>query len=325
MNNDELDKYVDGLANGTLSDELGLEDEFSDAELEEAILLAARISEEAKRSDKENRITDNRYQTATVKRNGKKGWLVLLICMAALLIGTSIYIVYYFASHKRSADSIEEMRNKVRSDYKYNDEDYISGAANVVIPVDIEELKEINPDIYAWLYIPGTEVDYPILQSDNAGYYLNHDSEGNRSATGAIYTENLNNKEFEDFNTVIYGHNMKNGSMFGGLHSYEDPDFFDEHRTIYVYTSSYVIKYTVFAAYRYDDRHILKSFDFNDENVKKKYIDYIFEMKNLYSTVKNDQNVDIDSNILTLSTCCGDDDERWLVQAVMADKKASLP
>lgn len=325
MNNEELDKYVDGLADGALSDELGLEDEFSDAELEEAILLATKISEAAKRSDKDNRSTDNRNQTVPKKRNSKKGWLVLLICMAALLIGTSIYIVYYFASNKRSADSIEEMRNKVRSDYKYNDEDYISGAANVVIPVDIEELKKINPDIYAWLYIPGTEVDYPVLQSENDGYYLNHDSEGNRSATGAIYSENLNGKEFEDFNTVIYGHNMKNGSMFGNLHSYEDPDFFDGHRTIYVYTSSHIIKYTVFAAYRYDDRHILESFDFNDENVKKKYIDYIFEMKNLYSTVKNDQNVDIDSNILTLSTCCGDDDERWLVQAVMVDKKASLP
>ena len=99
------------------------------------------------------------------------------------------------------------------------------------IPVDFEGLQEYNPDIYAWITIPGTAVDYPIVQrpEDNS-YYLTHNTDGEESAEGAIFTEDYNSRDFTDPNTVIYGHNMRNGSMFRSLHNYMDRSFFDENR-----------------------------------------------------------------------------------------------
>ena len=95
------------------------------------------------------------------------------------------------------------------------------------IPVDFDSLQKENPDIYAWITIPDTVIDYPIVQSseDNA-YYLNHSAEKTDSASGAIYSENYNKKNFDDPITLLYGHNMKDGSMFAGLHKYEEDTYF---------------------------------------------------------------------------------------------------
>lgn len=104
------------------------------------------------------------------------------------------------------------------------------------IPVDFEALQAENPDIYAWITIPGTNVDYPILQREgDNGYYLNHSVDGAGSIAGAIFTEDYNSKDFTDPNTIIYGHNMKNGSMFRTLHNYSDREFFDNNRDITIY------------------------------------------------------------------------------------------
>ena len=87
--------------------------------------------------------------------------------------------------------------------------------------LDWEELEAVNPDIYAWIYIPNTNIDYPVLQrSGDNDYYLEHNLDGSRGKPGCIYTEDLNSKEFTDYNTVIYGHNMKSGAMFRTLHDF---------------------------------------------------------------------------------------------------------
>lgn len=294
----------------------------SENALEDAIKLAQRIVQDNE-LEKENaaaKVLPALNSKETLDRR-KKGWIFLLVGSMILLACAVSFIAYYIISHKRSELNADEMRELVNHEYQYSDSDSISGSAKLTIPVDFDKLKEINSDIYAWIYIPGTEVDYPVLQNEDDSYYLTHDANGDNSVDGAIYTEKINSKMFDDFNTVLYGHNMKNGSMFRSLHSYEEPDFLDNHRYIYIYTSESIIVYKVFAVYRYDDRHILNSYDFSDDEIKKSYIEYIFNMKNLYSTVKNDETVDVDSRILTLSTCCGNEDERLLVQAVQIEIK----
>ena len=147
----------------------------------------------------------------------------------------------------------------------------------VEIPIDFEALWEINPEAYAWITIPGTEIDYPILQSETDNtYYLTHNIEGEESPEGAIFTEDYNSKDFKDPNTVIYGHNMRNGSMFQGLHEYMDRAFFDENREVLIYLPDKILHYEIFAAYLYDDRHLLESFDFEDEDVFGAYLNRIF-------------------------------------------------
>ena len=83
----------------------------------------------------------------------------------------------------------------------------------------------LNPDVYAWIDVPGTEISYPVLQSaEDNSYYLEHTIEGEKTLPGAIYSENYNSKDFSDYNTILYGHNMRNGTMFAGpLHDFEDP------------------------------------------------------------------------------------------------------
>ena len=192
-----------------------------------------------------------------------------------------------------------------------------------VIPVKFEELQAVNPDIYAWITVPGTVIDYPILQhaSDNT-YYLMHNIDGSYGYPGCVYTENMNSKDFTDNDTVIYGHNMKNGSMFAQLHKFEDPDFFNENREVLIYLPDEVLHYTIFAAHIYDDRHLLYSFDFTDPEVYQKYLDSIFSTRDMSANIDKDITVTTDDQIITLVTCIGSQpNNRLLVQAVLTDRE----
>ena len=191
------------------------------------------------------------------------------------------------------------------------------------IPVKFEELWQVNPDVYAWITVPGTEIDYPILQhaSDNS-YYLMHNIDGSYGYPGCIYTENLNSKDFTDNNTVIYGHNMKNGSMFAQLHKFEDPDFFNENREVLIYLPDEVLHYTIFAAHIYDDRHLLYSFDFSDPDVYEKYLQSVFDTRDMSANIDKDMTVTKDDQIITLVTCIGSQpNNRLLVQAVLTERE----
>ena len=188
----------------------------------------------------------------------------------------------------------------------------------IEIPVDFESLTSQYPDIYAWITIPGTRIDYPIVQhpSDNA-YYLNHTVDGRKRVEGAIFTENYNSKDFSDPNTLIYGHNMKNGSMFKGLHKYKDRQFLEEHSEIIIYQEGRILRYKIFAAYVYDSRHIMLSFDFNDENIYRSYLNSVLTKKDMSSNINTTVEVTAEDKIITLSTCNSNDKQRYLVQAVL--------
>lgn len=218
-------------------------------------------------------------------------------------------------------DEINEMLAGMKSTETAENETVSEETA--VIPVKFDELQSVNPDVYAWITIPGTEIDYPILQhaSDNS-YYLMHNIDGSYGYPGCIYTENLNSKDFTDNNTVIYGHNMKNGSMFAQLHKYEDPDFFDANREVLIYLPNEVLHYTIFAAHIYDDRHLLYSFDFTDPEVYQKYLDSIFSIRDMSANIDKDMTVTTDDQIITLVTCIGSQpNNRLLVQAVLTDRE----
>lgn len=189
----------------------------------------------------------------------------------------------------------------------------------VEIPIDFETLQNQNPDIYAWIQIPGTAVDYPIVQSpDDNRYYLNHTVSGEQKAEGAIFTEDYNTKTFRDPNTVIYGHDMKNGSMFQSIHKYMDRSFFDTNRDITIYLPDKILHYKIFAAYLYDNRHLLLSFDFWDKEQYEEYLQEIFSMRNMNAFVDTEMEVTAEDNIITLSTCyAGISSQRYLVQAVL--------
>lgn len=186
--------------------------------------------------------------------------------------------------------------------------------------VDFADLQaNTNEDIYAWIYIPDTAIDYPILQhpTDNT-YYLNYNLDGSRGYPGCIYTEDYNARDFSDPVTVLYGHNMKNGTMFAGLHKYGDSEYMDSHPYVYVYTEEKLLVYEIFAAYEYSDKHLLYNKDYTDSAIFAGYLEEIQDVHGMNHVVKEGVEVTEDSRILTMSTCIANKpNNRFLLQGVL--------
>lgn len=191
-----------------------------------------------------------------------------------------------------------------------------------VNPINFKELQKINKDLYAWLKIPGTVIDYPVAQSsvEDDNYYLHSDYMGNYDFAGTIYSQRHNTKYFVERVTVLYGHNMLDGSMFAGLHKFSDPEFFEKNDTIYVYIPGHILTYKIFAAYDYDDRHIMNSFDFYKDDVYSQYIKDCLNPHSTNSIVRKGVELTLDDRIITLSTCHDYNSSlRFLVQGVLVD------
>lgn len=250
---------------------------------------------------------------------GKKKilWIIVLIVAIACFLSCVGYFLIDYLHYKSMTDI---------SGAQGNTSNLSSEKKQVQVPVDFEELKKVNPDIYAWIRIPYADeedkyiADYPILQSndeDGKSYYLNHNVNRKSSVYGSIYTQDYNKKDFNDFNTLIYGHNMKNGTMFGTLKKYRNKEFFETNREIEIYMPGRILKYKIFAAYVFDDRHIMLSFDFEDKAECETYLDIVYSQRSLYNNFADDITVDAKDKIITLSTCTNNDSERYLVQGVL--------
>ena len=185
--------------------------------------------------------------------------------------------------------------------------------------VDFAALQEQNKDVYAWIIIPGTRVDYPILQhgSDDA-YYLNHTLEGAAGLPGSIYSERVHPKDFSAAHTVLYGHNMKNGTMFGSLHDYEEAAFFDGHPYVYIHLPERTYVYQIFAAVKFSDAYLPVYQNYGEEAGFNTYVD---ELRNSPGQINREIEVPYGSRLLTLSTCIGNDENhRFLVAAILAEE-----
>ena len=187
-------------------------------------------------------------------------------------------------------------------------------------PVDFAKLKEINPEIYAWIRIPDTNIDYPVAQhaGEDQTYYLKHDLYGTPQFAGCIFSQEPSAKDLSDPVTVLYGHNMKNGSMFQNLYHFVEEGALEQDPYVYMYTDGHTCVYRIYAAYYYDDRNITQVYDFTDREDLEKYIEETKKPRSMAEQTAKTDEVDISDRILTLSTCvAGQPSERLLVQAVL--------
>lgn len=188
-------------------------------------------------------------------------------------------------------------------------------------PIDFKSLRKTNSDLYAWIKVPGTRVNYPVAQSPTDDFfYLHHDYKKNYLFAGTPYTELCNSTSFTDPITIIYGHNMSssNGTMFTTLHRFENSDFFQKHTNFVIYTVNRKLTYKIFSVFRYDDRHIMNSFDFSEEKVLKEFQTTLLNPRAIEKYVRDDVTLDKDSKVVILSTCCwGDKSVRLLVSGVL--------
>ena len=251
----------------------------------------------------------------------KKRKIIALICLGLGLTCGAIGI-YKYIEEKNAGKEYEKLQQEVvKEEPKPVEEPELEPEpeSTVEIPIDFAALQQQNPDVYAWIQVPGTEVDYPILQSSNDNtYYLNHTIDGEEKKEGAIFTENYNTKTFEDPNTVIYGHDIKNGSMFQSIHKYMDRSFFDNNRNIVIYMPDQILHYKIFAAYLTDNKHLLMNYNFWSKDEYQQYLNSIFSMRDMNAFIDTSTEVTTEDKIITLSTCyAGISTQRYLVQAVL--------
>ncbi len=193
-------------------------------------------------------------------------------------------------------------------------------------PIDFAAAQAKNPHIVAHIQIPGTVIDYPVLRGDKSistDFYLTHNENGDPAKAGSIYIQHYNSGDFSDPNTIVYGHNMANGSMFSSLLQFRKADFFAEHEYIYVYTPGHILTYRIYSAFLYDNRHLLNAFDFSDEEDYAAYLEGTFHPASSIQQVREGVTVTTSDRLITLSTCYAADDERFLVHGVLVSDQST--
>lgn len=188
-------------------------------------------------------------------------------------------------------------------------------------PIDFDELQSYNPDVYAWIHIEGTNIDYAVVQSeDDDTFYMDHNSDAKRSSAGALFTEHeYNAKDFGDPVTVIYGHDLTSGAMFGHLQrDFTSNGFLEDNPVIEIYLPDKLIKYQVFAAVPYKPDHIIHNQDFSNRSSYNSFFDDVYSIDDAESRVNSDFSPVYGDKVLILSTCLsGDRDSRYLVMGKM--------
>lgn len=140
-------------------------------------------------------------------------------------------------------------------------------------PIDFSALREINPDIVAWVEIPGTRIDYPVVQADNNETYLHRSFEGEESSAGAIYLDCDSDSDFMGKHSILYGHHMKNGSMFAEIVKFKEKTFFQEHREVILYLPDRELHLKTIAVLYGDASGEKRRTVFSDQESFNRYVD----------------------------------------------------
>lgn len=178
--------------------------------------------------------------------------------------------------------------------------------------INLAALREVNEDVLGWIRIPDTKIDYPLMHGDDNDFYLHHTWERESNSVGSIFLEHTNAPNLTDFNTIIYGHNMNNGSMFAELEHFALQKHWQGHPYVYIVTDAGVYRYEIFAFYRADVDSLTYSLNPTRDDTKEKF----FKLALDTSWIDTGIQPEITDRVLTLSTCSGADySSRYVVQA----------
>ncbi len=247
---------------------------------------------------------------------------MLIIALSAVLIWSLTSIGLTVSDYKKADAIYEESRNENFHISESSPDVPVLSISEEYFPevsVDFEALNKTNPDVIGWLWIPDTDINFPLLHSADNWKYLSLSYDLQRTNSGSIFMDFRNSNHLSDDNTVIYGHNMKSGGMFGKLKDFGDLDYLAEHTDLYVFTETQIFKYRIFAAYKTvsDSQSYTRSF-LEDVDLKD-FLDYI-----QVSAAENslDPPKDI-TPFVTLSTCTtGQRNGRFVVHAYLVASKS---
>lgn len=189
------------------------------------------------------------------------------------------------------------------------------GYADKLAMTDLAALRAVNPDVAGWIDVPGTRLSYPFMKCGDASTYLRTAWDGSAATAGSIFMEPGCDPGLGGFNTILYGHNMLDGSMFGTLAEYRDHDWWSGHQTLYLVADGGVFRYRVYSVRMAGLTDSAFVYGEPDAAQQDAMVSDGLELSEIYTGV----NVGAGSRILTLSTCTGLNryDVRLVVQAVL--------
>ena len=259
--------------------------------------------------------------------------IILFISIAVLLVSAGILAWRFISDYQEDqhntqvegASAVGFLQEGYQRGFDLSDGAYeFSPEISPVWPErqDIGRLQERYANLNGWIMIPGTKINYPVMMSDNE-YYLTHAYDGSALRAGSIFIFDHTPLEPVSRNVVIYGHNMKNGSMFGGLKAYYLNDsFYDQAKYIYIDTKSTRLKYEVFSVFvAQENEEYHKTAFASDEE----YVAFLQRMAKRNIRGDTQQDFTADDSIITLVTCTSlggaGEDDRLIVQARLVEQQ----
>lgn len=193
--------------------------------------------------------------------------------------------------------------------------------------VDFRALKEENPEIFAWIYIPDTSIDAPVAQSGESDeYYASHNITKENDENGALYIEAANLTSMCDFNTVIHGNTAEDGEsgLFAELYQFSDPDYFDSHEQMYLYLEDNVLTYEIFAAYERENNSLIRTYDFTYLSGCDQFLKDMYGIRSMNMMIRSGwEDVTPYHFLVTLTTSRGkDSDSQFVVLAALIEDPA---
>ena len=273
--------------------------------------------------------TINRFmQSFTRKGQGFSRWLVLIMALVMVLTlaacGDKDPVDPDTSDDPALVDP-DNTENRVEPD-------------PIVEPEGMEATFAKYKDVYAWIDIPefktalgtSTDLSYPVAQHPtDRGFYLNRDLDGNNSKTGTLFTEavvegkTINGKDLNDPVTVIYGHNMANRTMFGGLQTFLSKMDFSQQHLVYMYQKDRRVTYQIVGGVQYDLSHIIYYHDFSNDEVFNSFFDQLWKETDGTTNLDRANKPVAGDKVLILSVCKnGDDNHRYLVVCKMIEDTA---
>lgn len=225
--------------------------------------------------------------------------MLILLCLIGSVIGG--YQAYkMIREYFKSSSSYTELEDYIT----FPADDYGSQSGeqedNYQIPViDFDNLKKINSDIIGWIYIEGTNINYPIVQGRDNKYYLKHLFNKEWNSSGCIFLDSRNSVDLSDRHSIIYGHHMRDGKMFSDLMKYKQQSFYEKHPEIFILTPDMNYKLIVFSCFVTSTKDNAWKIDFDSENDFDEWLNKSLNK----SCFKYDIKPTVEDRIVTLSTC----------------------
>lgn len=248
---------------------------------------------------------------------------VILFIVGVIMISVALYLlVPTLLDYKKSGDTYDTLREG------YVVAEVVESATTEVmenenwwyedVDINLTGLKRENPDIVGWIRFDNIDIlSYPVLYSGDDEKYLRTDIYGNSTTAGCIFMEGACNPDFQDCHTILYGHNMRNLSMFGSLKKYKTEDFYKDHQYFTIYTSDMAYRYRIFSYRDVPETDDVYTVGFEADDT---FGEFIGEMvRHSYE----DTGIDVtkDDKVMTLSTC-STEGNRFVVHAVRVDEHA---